>query len=190
MTSTLRSISLLFVASILAPGAHAGHRVGLPLHSAHLSALQSQDRRAKCRVVWQASAPWSYSPGLADFFVGEHERRGIGPEWWYSLVYGKGNFGLTIGKRAPGLCYGPLDVKWPGMAREVGARCPNDLRNPRLNIKAHCAEMAYYHRKTGREGFALLATVFYPASPREYSRWRPVEKQHRAILAKWQAKQR
>lgn len=145
-------------------------------------------RREKCRAVWQATAPWSYSRELSDYFVSEHERLGIAAEWWYSLVYGKANFGLTIGKRAPGLCYGPMDVKWPNGAKAAGATKPDDLRNPRTNIRAYCALASHWHRTTGRTGFRLLAITYYPARPHEYPRWRPVEKQHQAILAKWYAK--
>jgi hypothetical protein len=145
-------------------------------------------RREKCRAVWQATAPWSYSRELSDYFVAEHERQGIAAEWWYSLAWGKANFGLTLGKRAPGLCYGPMDVKWPNGAKAAGAKRPDDLRNPYTNIRAYCSLAGHWHRTTGRSGFRLLAITFYPARPHEYPRWRPVEKQHQAILTRWYAK--
>ena len=147
-----------------------------------------QERVAKCRAIWQASAPWSYSPELAEFFVTEHERQCVGDQWWFSLIYGKANFGLTLHSRSPGLCFGPLDVKWPGFARQVGAHKPEDLRDPRLNIRAHVAEMAYYHRRTGETGTSLLARVFYPASPRYYHRWRSVAREHERYLRSWYQK--
>lgn len=146
-------------------------------------------RAAKCRAIWQSVAPWSYSAGLADYFCLQHELAGIPDQWYWSLVYGYSNFGLTIRSRAPGRCYGPLDVKWPGFARRVGARKPDDLLDPELNIRAHVAEMAYYHRRTGRTGLPLLATVFYPAAPREYHRWRPTDRRFRQVLSTWYRKQ-
>jgi hypothetical protein len=145
-------------------------------------------RRHKCRALWQAVAPWSYSPELADYFCIHHELAGIETEWYWSLVYGFSNFGLTLRSQAPGLCYGPMDVKWPGFARQVGATEPDDLLDPRTNIRAHIAEASYYHRRTGRTGIALLSTVFYPASPREYHRWRPTDARLRRILATWYRK--
>lgn len=140
-------------------------------------------RRAKCAYLWQQVAPWSYRPWLVEHFIGKHESLGIGPEWYYSMIYGSTQFGLTIGKRAPGLCYGPMDVKWPGFARKAGCTKPDDLRDPRLNVTAYCEEAAYYHKRTGETGMALLARVFYPAAPRYYHRWRPADRRFRALLA-------
>lgn len=137
-------------------------------------------RRAKCRYLWATVAPWSYSPELVEHFCGEHERLGIGPEWYWSLLYGYSNFGLTIGKRV-GPCYGPMDVR-----REWARACgfaPNDLRDPRVNITCHVREMVLYHNKTGETGMALLARVFYPARPMYYHRWRPTERRFRHIIA-------
>jgi len=149
-------------------------------------------RRAKCRRLWRAFAPWSYSDDLADYFVAEHERLGIGDQWYWSLVYGFSTFGLTTGKCVQG-CYGPMDQKWP-FARGCRAACralaagrpwsPRLLRDPYINIRCHVLEMAYYHRRTGRAGLPLLATVFYPARPMEYRRWRPTEAKFRAALAR------
>lgn len=151
------------------------------------TAVSAQDlhavRVAKARYVWRHIAPWSYRPALADFFVSEHERLGIGPEWPYSLCYGFSNFGLTIGKRAPGKCFGPMDCKWPGFARQAGCKRPDDLRDPYRNITAHCLEMAYYHGRTGETGMALLARVFYPARPMYYHRWKPTWARLLAVLA-------
>jgi hypothetical protein len=144
-------------------------------------------RRLKCQYLWQQVAPWSYSPALSDYFVEQHELAGMPDQWYWSLVYGFSNFGLTLGHTAPGLCYSPMDVKWPGYARQVGAKRPEDLRDPHLNIRAHVAEMACYHRTTGREGLALLSMVFLPAHPREYHRWRPTDARFRKLLSTWYA---
>jgi len=142
----------------------------------------SELRRAKCAYLWARVAPWSYSTALCEFFVAEHERAGIGPEAYFSLVYGFSNFGLTIGKRV-GPCYGPMDVRreW---ARACGYKA-NDLRDPRVNIRCHVREMAHYHRQTGETGMALLARVFYPASPRYYHRWKPTDRRFRKLLSEW-----
>jgi len=150
----------------------------------------SELRRTKCAYLWARVAPWSYSKGLCEFFVSEHERAGIPAEWYWSLVYGFANFGLRIGQRAPGQCFGPMDVKWPGMARQAGVKRPNDLRDPRVNIHAHVLEMAYYHRQTGETGMALLARVFYPASPRRYHRWVPTDRRFRKLFKDYHRKER
>ena len=136
-------------------------------------------RRAKCQYLWRQVAPWSYSPQIVEHFIAEHERCGIGPQWFASMVYGFANFGLTIGKRV-GPCYGPMDVR-----REWARACgfaPNDLRDPLTNITCHVREMALYHDKTGETGMALLARVFYPARPRYYRRWKPTDRRFRKLL--------
>lgn len=124
-------------------------------------------RRAKCAYLWQRVAPWSYSPEIVEHFCAEHERMGIGPEWLASLTYGMANFGLTIGKRAPGLCYGPMDVKWGGYARRAGCRRPDDLRDWRRNITAHCLEARVGVGK-GYRGQALCRYIMYPARPHDW----------------------
>lgn len=139
-------------------------------------------RRAKCHYLWQQVAPWSYRPWLVEHFIAEHERLGIEAEWYYSLIYGFTQFGLTIGKRAPGKCYGPMDVKWPGFARKAGCRRPDDLRDPKVNVTVHCLEMAHYRNKTGETEMALLARVFYPTAPRYYHRWKPADRRFRALI--------
>ena len=144
-----------------------------------------QQRHAKADYLWRTAAPWSYSPRLVEHFIAEHERLGIGPEWYWSAVYGFSNFGLTVGKRAPGLCYSPMDVKWPGFARQAGCRRPNDLRDPYYNVTAHCLEMAHYHGRTGETGMALLARVFYPARPMRYHRWADTDRRFRGLLGEW-----
>lgn len=141
-------------------------------------------RRAKCAYLWQQVAPWSAKPEVIEHFVAEHERLGIADQWYYSLIQGFSQFGLTIGKRAPGLCYGPTDHKWPGFARQAGCRKPDDLRDWRRNITAHCLEMAYYRQRNGETGMALLARVFYPARPMYYRRWKPTDRRFRALLAR------
>lgn len=149
---------------------------------AETDSLKAQ-RRAKCAYLWQQVAPWSYRPWLVEHFIAEHERLGIEAEWYSSMIYGSTQFGLTIGKRAPGLCYGPMDVKWPGFARKAGCTKPDDLRDPRVNVTAYCEEAAHYHKRTGETGMALLARVFYPAAPCYYHRWRPADRRFRALLA-------
>jgi hypothetical protein len=127
-----------------------------------------QQRREKCAYLWQRVAPWSYSPEIIEHFCAQHGRLGIGPEWFASFCYGYANFGLTIGKRAPGLCYGPMDVKWGGShSRRAGARRPEDLRNWRLNITAHCLEAQEGVRR-GHEGLALCRWIMYPARPHDW----------------------
>jgi len=157
-------------------------------------------RRTKCRVLWLAAAPWSFDPELCDFLVAEHERQGIPAQWYWSLVYGMGNFGLMIGTLDDtGTCYGPFDCKW-GWAQGQRRAClellpvpcawrPAVLRYPRVNIRCHTAEMAYYHRRTGRTGLRLLAKVFLPAAPCEYGRWRPTDRQFRRYLSQFYRKQ-
>ncbi len=138
-------------------------------------------RVRKCERLWQTFAPWSYSEDLVDFFVTEHERRGIADQWYYSFLYGMANFGLRAGATAPGHCYGPMDCKWPYAARAdaahvlEGAWGESALRQPRVNIACHVGEMARHHESTEREGMALLRTVFYPAAPwgRATNRWAP-----------------
>ena len=138
-------------------------------------------RVKKCSRLWQTFAPYSYSPALVEFFISEHERRGIGDQWYHSFLYGMANFGLRVGATAPGLCHGPMDVKWPYCLRSEAAHVlqgpwgPEALRDPRVNIACHVGEMARHHRATGRRGFALIRTVFYPAAPwgGATNRWAP-----------------
>jgi len=126
-------------------------------------------------------APWADDPELIDWFVTCHEVEGIPGQWYYSWLYAQANFGWGIGRTAPGRCYGPADVKWPYCARPpaavLGDRPWNRhaLLDPRVNLWCHTRQMADYHRQTGREGFALLRTVFYPAAPwgRATNRWAP-----------------
>jgi len=124
-------------------------------------------RLAKCRYLWQHVAPWSYRDDLSAFFVSEHERAGIGPEWFASMVYGHANFGLTLRKRAPGLCFGPMDVKWPGYARQAGCDEPADLLDPWRNIRAHVLE-AKEGVGLGYSGLALCRWIMYPARPTDW----------------------
>jgi len=181
MAATHRStVAAVIIALALASVAHAD---------------DASRRREKCAWVWSQAAPWSYSRALSDFLCGECERGGIPGEWYWQLVYGKANFSLRLrAVDSTGTCFGPLDVKWRwasgcrGMCasiREGRAWEPRILRDPWVNIRCGVAEAAYYHRRMGREGLALLATVFCPASPREYSRWRPVEREMRKLVAEW-----
>lgn len=150
-----------------------------------------QLRRAKCAHLWQTVAPWSYSPEIVEFFIGEHERLGIGSEWLASFTYGFANFGLTIGRRAPGLCYGPMDVKWGGShSRRAGARRPEDLRDWRLNITAHCLEAQEGVRR-GHEGLALCRWIMFPARPHDWGggRFRRTWARCTSIIADWYCSQ-
>ena len=156
----------------------------LALACAVAHAGPQQERRAKCAYIWQRVAPWSYNPKLVEHFVAEHERLGIGPEWFASMAYGMANFGLTIGKRAPGRCFGPMDVKWPGYARQAGCRRPDDLRDPYRNITAHCLEAREGVRR-GHEGLALCRWIMYPARPHDWGggRFRKAWARHQRIVA-------
>jgi hypothetical protein len=158
---------------------------------AHSQQLTPEDlhilRVAKCAAVWKAMAPWSYSQQIVAHFIGEHERLGIGSEWFSSFTYGFANFGLTVGKRAPGLCYGPMDVKWGGShSRRAGARRPDDLRNWRINITAHCLEAQEGVRR-GHEGLALCRWIMYPAAPTDWGggRFRRTWARGQSVIADW-----
>ena len=125
--------------------------------------------------------PWAYSPELGEWFITCHEEAGIGDQWFASWTYCMANFGWGIGRTAPGSCFGPCDVKFPYCARPPAdvldgiAWNRHALLNPRVNVWCHVNQMAEYHRKTGREGMALLRTVFYPAAPwgRACNSWAP-----------------
>jgi len=172
-----------------------GEMTGIDQVGAGLTAEQLE-RRRKCRLLWATHAPWYYTQDLADFLCGEHEQRGIGPEWYYSLIYGMANFGLRVGATAPGRCYGPMDVKWPYCSRADAQRLLDGrawrqsiLRDPYVNIACHTGEMSRLHSRTGRTGMALIRSVFYPAAPwgRATNRWAPRwqrwDRKFRATLA-------
>jgi len=136
---------------------------------AYTQQAEQAQRRAKAAYLWQRVAPWSYSPALVEHFVSEHERLGIGPEWLASMSYGMANFGLSVGKRAPGRCFGPMDVRWPGYARQAGCRRPDDLRDPYRNITAHCLEARAGVRR-GHTGLALCRWIMMPSRPHDWGR--------------------
>ena len=91
-----------------------------------------------------------------EFFISEHERLGMGPAWYWSLVYGGANFGLRCYGKAPGCCAGPMDVK----------HCPRVL-DPQANIRWHCREMNGFYKR-GVRGIRLCYSVFLPANPRDW----------------------
>jgi len=157
-----------------------------------------QERVAKCRAIWQASAPWSYSPELAEFFVTEHERQCVGDQWWWSLCNARYASGLNprMSCRGGGMwSRGLMDctqLNRPRSAfRDLGTA---NLFDARVSIRNHCFEAGDYHRWTGREGWSLLRMVFLPRSPdgrrarAEVPKWRRVERQHQRYLQSWYQK--
>lgn len=143
-------------------------------------------RLNKCAYLWQQMAPWSYKPEIVAHFISEHERRGIGDQWFASFVYGFANFGLRLNAKAPGGCYGPMDVKWSsGYGQKAGCVKPDDLRDWRKNITAHCIE-ARVGVKRGHRGLALCKYIMYPARPHDWgggrfrNTWEKAERQLRA----------
>lgn len=130
--------------------------------------IAKAERRAKAAYLWAKLAPWSAKPEIVEHFIAEHERMGIGPEWAASFAYGFANAGLTIGRRFPGKCFSPMDVKWGGSyGKRAGARKPEDLRDWRVNITAHCLE-AQYGASRGYHDLALCRYIMYPARPHDW----------------------
>lgn len=131
-------------------------------------------RIRKCRAIVRALYPRSGFGPHVEHFIDEHERMGIGDEWQWSLAYGGSNFSLRVGGRAPGRCYGPMDVKgpvptaWRPTHLYTGAWSDSRLLDPRINISVHVAEAAYHHRRTGRTGYRLMQAVFLPGAPRDW----------------------
>jgi len=137
--------------------------------------MPREQRRAKCRRLWQTFAPWSYDPDLCEFFISEHERVGLEDHWQLSLAYGMAAWGLRCGVQTAG-AYGPMDQRWRnGFASSCRKACADLLDgrawresllfDSRVNIRCHVEEMAYWHRRTGRTGYSLLRKVFLPANP-------------------------
>jgi hypothetical protein len=113
-------------------------------------------RVAKCRMIVERLYPRSGFGPYVEFFIDEHERLGMGAEWWWSLVYGGANFSLRVGARAPGNCAGPMDVKHYPL-----------VLDPKANIRWHCREMAGFYGR-GVRGIRLCYSVFLPANPRDW----------------------
>ena len=166
----MAGVSLLALLILLSTRA-AGEGVTLPAPDP--AALRDL-RVRKCRVIVDALYPGSGFGPHVEHFIDEHERMGIGDEWQWSLAYGGSNFSLRVGGRAPGRCYGPMDVKGPVPASwrpthlYTGAWSDSRLLDPRINISVHVAEAAYHHRRTGRTGYRLMQAVFLPSAPRDW----------------------
>ena len=177
----------------------------LPTAPAPITRLSAEQRlrRQKCAYLWRKLYPWSYRPELADFFCGEHERAGLGPMWWHSLVYGVSGSELRPSMICVGgsmVSRGLMDCAWT-FARSrrtalepllsgVQPWGPGALFNPWVSIRCHVLELRQYHEQTGRADWALLRVVFLPAAPdgartrREQRRWERLERGHlRAVQA-------
>ena len=108
----------------------------------------------------------NFTPHI-EFFISYHEQlereglargderaKGFGECWWWSLVYGGANFGMTCYGVSPGNCAGPLDVKHYPL-----------VLNPKENIKYHTNEMFSYYLNHGVRGIELCEWVMFPAAP-------------------------
>jgi hypothetical protein len=108
----------------------------------------------------------NFTPHI-EYFVSYHERleregvargdmraKGFGECWWWSLVYGGANFGMTCYGVSPGNCAGPLDVKAYPL-----------VLDPEENIRHHTDEMFSYYRDNGVRGIDLCEWVMYPSAP-------------------------
>ena len=108
----------------------------------------------------------NFSPHV-EYFISYHERlereglangdvraKGFGECWWWSLVYGGANFGMTCYGVSPGNCAGPLDVKHRPL-----------VIDPEANIRHHTDEMFSYYRDHGVRGIKLCEWVMFPARP-------------------------
>ena len=161
--------------------------------------LEHAERAAKCGVIWRELYPWSYDEGLIEFFIGEHEQAGLGPEWWYSLIYGASGAGLRADMHN-GPARGMFDQhftfikhrrqQFSDILPEHVPWRPTALYLPKVAARAHVLEASYYHERTGRLRWALQRAVFLPAQPdgararREQRRWHGFETRHRAVLTR------
>lgn len=158
-------------------------------------------RRQKCAYLWRKLYPWSYNAELADFFCGEHERAGLGPMWWHSLVYGVSGSELRPSMICIGgsmVSRGLMDCSWTfAHSRRAalepllsGSRPwgPGALFDPWVSIRCHVLEMKQYYVQTNRRDWDLLRVVFLPAAPdggrtlREQRRWERIERGHRRTI--------
>lgn len=138
--------------------------------------LLHAERVRKCGAAWRELAPWSYSHELVQFFVAEHERVGMGEYWALSMCTGLEAWGLRLRVEKSG-AYSPMDQRYyNGFGRSCYDECrdllapgmawnEDVLLDPRVNIRCHVEELAYWHRRTGRTGYSLLRKVFLPANP-------------------------
>jgi hypothetical protein len=121
--------------------------------------LLSQDeihrlRVKKCEYLVSRLYPKSGFLPHVEYFISEHERRGMGDEWLWSLSYGGANCSLRCNVRFRNGCAGPMDR-------------PGGSTNPRNNIRAHCNELHGFYRR-GFRGYAAMKRVFYPARPHDW----------------------
>ena len=155
----------------------------------------SELRRAKCAYLWARVAPWSYSKGLCEFFVSEHEHIGLSADWYYSFCNAAHASGLNPRmscRKGTMWARGLMDCtqrNGPYSAfRDLGS-C--DLFKPRVSIRNHCLEMNSLHTRSGREGWDLQRMVFLPRSPdgwrarKEERKWHAKDRTFRAIIADW-----
>ena len=100
---------------------------------------------------------------------------GFGAAWWWSMVYGGANFGLTCYATAPGWCAGPLDVKTRGYY----------VLDPEANIRHHCDEMFSFYKR-GIRGIRLCEYVFLPANPRDWNngQFRRTHAKHKGFITR------
>lgn len=113
-------------------------------------------RLKKSRIIVRELYPNSGFYPYIGYFLKAHRKRGMGEQYWWSLVYGGANFSLTVGGIAPGGCAGPLDVK----------HYPR-ITDPMENIDYHCNEMKSYYAMD-RRGYKLIKKIFLPANPRDW----------------------
>ena len=130
-------------------------------------------RVKKCRRIIESFYNYdgraNFGPHV-DYFITYHEQlereylvrgdkraRGFGDAWWWSLVYGGANFGMTCYGVAPGNCAGPLDVKHYPL-----------VLDPRANIRHHCREMFDYYLHNDVRDIDLCRWVMYPARPHDW----------------------
>lgn len=101
---------------------------------------------------------------------GDRRAEGFGATWWWSLVYGGANFGMTCYGIAPGSCAGPLDVKHRPL-----------VLDPEANIRHHTQEMFGYYLHKGVRGIDLCKWVMYPARPHDWGggRFRKTDLKHK-----------
>lgn len=163
-------------------------------------ATPHDQRIAKLGYVWEHGYAHSYTPQLVDDFVTEHEMVNLGSQAWFSLVYASSGSNLRSGMRN-GRAMGLMDCQWAFISGYRGRRPdlvkgrPWDRRllmDPRFSIWSHCEELAFYHQRTGRLGWALQRCVFLPAAPdgertmrEQRRRWQPIEKRHLKLLSRY-----
>jgi len=86
----------------------------------------------------------------------EHNAPEFAQTWYWALVYGLANFGLTCYGTAPGNCTGPFDVK----------HYPRVI-DPIANMKHHVNEQ-FTGWQRGYRGIGLCKYIMYPARPHDW----------------------